>query len=154
MTATSEASLVLAALSGSPPRISPRYFYDAKGSRLFDEITRTPEYYPTRTELSILERRGDKIGAHVARGSAIVELGSGSGDKILALLEHLDRPSLYRPIDISGAALESTCALVRAARPTIELSPFLGDFTAEAAYRDLPRDVPTLVYYSGSTIGN
>ncbi|MFO0549716.1 MAG: L-histidine N(alpha)-methyltransferase [Polyangiaceae bacterium] len=150
----SELSLVLSRLRGSPPTISPRYFYDAAGSRLFDAITRTAEYYPTRTELSILRERGAGLGARVPAGAALIELGSGSGDKILALLEHLDRPCLYRPIDISRAALDATCAALHSARPDLSLSPFLGDFTDERAYRELPSGAPRLVYYSGSTIGN
>jgi L-histidine Nalpha-methyltransferase len=145
---------LLSGLRQSPPRIAPRYFYDRTGSRLFDEITRTPEYYPTRTELSLLCERGAQIACHVARGSALVELGSGSADKALALLGHFDRPRVYRPIDISRDALERTTRAVRKARPELDVSPYWGDFTAEAAYADLPGDAQRVVYYSGSTIGN
>jgi L-histidine Nalpha-methyltransferase len=145
---------LLAGLRASPPRIAPRYFYDRIGSRLFDEITRTPEYYPTRTELALLRERGAQIACHIAHDSALVELGSGSADKALALLEHLDRPRVYRPIDISRDALERTTKAVRKARPDLEVWPYWGDFTAEAAYADLPSDAQRLVYYSGSTIGN
>jgi dimethylhistidine N-methyltransferase len=149
-----ERSELLAGLTAHPPRVSPRYFYDELGSRLFDRITRTPEYYPTRTELAILRDRGGAIGEHIQPGSVIVELGSGSADKILALLAHLDTPRLYRPIDISRAALDKTCEGVRRGAPDLELWPFEGDFTAAAAYADLPAGAPKLVYYSGSTIGN
>jgi dimethylhistidine N-methyltransferase len=149
-----ERSELLAGLTARTPRVSPRYFYDEIGSRLFDRITQTPEYYPTRTELEILRARGGSIGERVAPGSVIVELGSGSADKVLALLAHLDSPRLYRPIDISRAALDSTCEGVRRGAPGLELWPFEGDFTAEAAYVDLPAGAPKLVYYSGSTIGN
>lgn len=145
---------LLEGLRATPPRISPRYFYDEVGSALFERITRTPEYYPTRTELAILREKGAQIGARVPEGAAIVELGSGSATKIVQLLAHLRAPRVYRPIDISRAALDATCAGVRAARPGLEVSPFEGDFTAAAAYEDLPRDAPKLVYYSGSTIGN
>lgn len=145
---------LLAGLRQRPPRIAPRYFYDREGSRLFDEITRTPEYYLTRTELALLRDCGEQIARHVQPGSALVELGSGSAEKALMLLEHLERPRLYRPIDISRDALERTTRAVRKAVPALEVSPYWGDFTAEAAYADLPRGAPRLVYYSGSTIGN
>jgi len=145
---------LLLGLRQTPPRIAPRYFYDREGSRLFDAITRTPEYYPTRTELSLLEERGARIAARVAPGSVLVELGSGSADKALALLCHLDTPRLYRPIDISRDALERTTRAVRKARPDLVVSPYWGDFAAEAAYADIPTGARRLVFYSGSTIGN
>jgi dimethylhistidine N-methyltransferase len=145
---------LLAGLRQTPPRIAPRYFYDRAGSRLFDEITRTPEYYPTRTELALLRDGGEQIARHILPGSALLELGSGSADKAIALLQHLDRPSVYRPIDISRDALERTTRAVRKALPALEVSPYWGDFTAEAAYAELPGGARRLVYYSGSTIGN
>jgi L-histidine Nalpha-methyltransferase len=149
-----ELAELLADLRQAPPRIAPRYFYDRLGSQLFDQITRTPEYYPTRTELSLLEERGSDIAEHIAEGSVLVELGSGSADKALALLEHLKKPRLYRPIDISKEALERTTRAVQRARPDLEVSPYCGDFAAEAAYADLPAGARRLVYFSGSTIGN
>jgi dimethylhistidine N-methyltransferase len=151
---TDELRELLAGLRQSPPRILPRYFYDHRGSQLFDEITRTPEYYPTRTELSLLQDRGEEIAEYIARGSVLVELGSGSADKALALLRHLREPSLYRPIDISKEALDRTTRATRRARPGLEVSPYCGDFSAHAAYADLPAGAQRLVYFSGSTIGN
>lgn len=145
---------ILEGLTANPPRLSPRYFYDDAGSHLFSRITQTPEYYPTRTELSIVRDQGGEIAMHVAPGSVVVELGSGSGDKVIALLSHLREPRAYRPIDISGAALAATEAAVRKAFPALEISPFEGDFTDAKAYEDLPRGAPICVYYSGSTIGN
>jgi dimethylhistidine N-methyltransferase len=152
--AADELRNLLAGLRQSPPRIAPRYFYDRLGSQLFDEITRTPEYYPTRTELSLLLERGGDIAAHIASGSVLVELGSGSADKALALLEHLREPRLYRPIDISQEALDRTTRAAQRARPDLDVSPYCGDFSAEAAYADLPTGAQRLVYFSGSTIGN
>jgi dimethylhistidine N-methyltransferase len=152
--AATELAKLLAELRQTPPRIAPHYFYDRLGSQLFDQITRTPEYYPTRTELSLLAERGDDIAEHVAPGSVLVELGSGSADKALALLEHLSRPRLYRPIDISKEALERTTRAVLRARPDLDVSPYCGDFAAPAAYADLPAGARRLVYFSGSTIGN
>ena len=149
-----ERSELIAGLRASPPRISPRYFYDAAGSALFDRITQTAEYYPTRTELAILRDKGDEIGARVAEGSAIIELGSGSAEKIITLLAHLRAPRVYRPIDISPSALDATREGVQRAFPALDVSPFEGDFTAAAAYDNLPPGAPKLVFYSGSTIGN
>lgn len=154
MSAAAELAAVVAALRRDPPEISPRYLYDSTGSRLFDAITRTAEYYPWRVELSLLRDGGERIAARVGRGPALIELGSGSADKALALLGHLEAPRLYRPIDISREALDRTIAAVRCARPDLELSPHWGDFTAEVAYAGLPRGIQRLVFYSGSTIGN
>lgn len=145
---------LLAGLRQTPPRLAPRYFYDDAGSNLFSEITKTREYYPTRTELSILTERGQEIAAHVAPHAVVVELGSGSGDKVITLLGQLDRPRAYRPIDISRVALDATQSAVEAAYPALDILPFLGDFTDPEAYRGLPVGSPVLVYYSGSTIGN
>ncbi len=149
-----ERAELLAGLRASPPRVSPRYFYDATGSKLFDQITRTKEYYPTRTELGILEHGGAALAHYLPRGAAVIELGSGSGEKILTLLRHLHQPLIYRPIDISKLALDNTAALVRRVLPALSVSPFEGDFTAADAYLGLPVGAPKLVYYSGSTIGN
>ncbi len=148
---------VLAGLSATPPRVAPRYFYDARGSHLFGKITETPEYYPTRTELAILQQRGADIAATIGRPDArwaVIELGSGSGEKVLALLSHLGPVSAYRPIDISATAVDATAAAVRAARPALDVRPYRGDFTDPKAYAGLPAGAPKLVYYSGSTIGN
>jgi len=145
---------VIAGLSSHPPRISPRYFYDGEGSRLFDQITRTDEYYVTRTELAILRERGGRVAARVPAGSAFIELGTGSAHKAIELLRYLEAPQVYRPIDISREALERTTQAVRAAYPRLEVSAYWGDFAADAAYAGLPEGAARLVYYSGSTIGN
>ena len=149
-----EVRALIDGLRADPPRIHVRYFYDETGSRLFDRITRTPEYYPTRTELSILSERGRRIAARIGPGAGVIELGSGSAEKAIALLGHLRAPSVYRPIDISRAALERTTSAVRAAYPRLTVSPYWGDYMDEEAYADLPRAARRLVYYSGSTIGN
>lgn len=149
-----EVAGLIQGLRDTPPRIPARYFYDGTGSQLFDLITRTPEYYPTRTELSILEQRGARISACVRQGVALIELGCGSADKALALLGQLPAPAVYRPIDISCDALARTAAAVRRSFPALLVSPFWGDFMDDAAYADLPEAAQRLVYYSGSTIGN
>jgi len=149
-----EVRALIKGLRATPPRIPARYFYDGTGSQLFDLITQTPEYYPTRTELSILEQRGARIAACVGKEVALIELGCGSADKALALIGHLSSPSVYRPIDISCDALERTTSAVRKSYPALAVSPFWGDFMEDAAYADLPEAARRLVYYSGSTIGN
>ena len=91
---------VLNGLSNSPRVIPPKYFYDQKGSQLFDEITKTEEYYPTRTEMQILENYAHEIAEHIGTGSLLVEPGGGSCSKVRLLLEGL-RPCAYVPMDIS-----------------------------------------------------
>ncbi|NUP06406.1 MAG: L-histidine N(alpha)-methyltransferase [Polyangiaceae bacterium] len=149
-----ERAELLHGLRSQPPTISPRYFYDEAGSKLFAQITRTKEYYPTRTELALLREQGSEIARHIARGSVVIELGSGSGDKVVALLSHLDAPRAYRPIDISPSALAVTEREVRRAFGSLEVLPYGGDFADAEALDGLPPEAPLLVYYSGSTIGN
>jgi dimethylhistidine N-methyltransferase len=90
----------------------------------------------------------------VPSGSVLIELGTGSADKAIELLRHLSGPQAYRPIDISRDALARTTEAVRATYPKLAVSPYWGDFAADAAYADLPSRAPRLIYYSGSTIGN
>ncbi|MCB9891425.1 MAG: L-histidine N(alpha)-methyltransferase [Planctomycetes bacterium] len=148
-----ETEQLVQGLKATPPRLSPRYFYDERGSKLFREITRTDEYYPTRTELSILQDKGDELATHLEPGTVVVELGGGTAEKVIALLEHLDEPRAHRPIDISREALDESVRAVGEAFPELTLLPFEGDFTAEEAYAGLP-EAPVCVYYPGSTIGN
>src|SRR5689334_12584346 len=96
---------VIGDLSQYPKRLSPKYFYDAAGSALFEEITVLPEYYPTRTELGILDARGPAIAALLPEGAALVEFGSGSTAKLRRLLRHLPGLSAYLPVDVSGEFL-------------------------------------------------
>src|SRR3979409_2698034 len=92
---------VIGKLSQHPKRLSPKYFYDAAGSELFEQITVLPEYYPTRTELGILRVRGDEIAAIIPKGAALVEFGAGATTKVRLLLERCDFGA-YVPVDISG----------------------------------------------------
>jgi uncharacterized SAM-dependent methyltransferase len=104
---------VIAGLSQRHKRLSPKYFYDQRGSRLFDAITELPEYYPTRTEIGILQRHGAEMAQMVGRDALLVELGSGSSYKIRVLLQALE-PAVYVPVDISREhLLESAGALAR-----------------------------------------
>src|SRR5207253_6522561 len=97
---------VIGDLSQFPKRLSPKYFYDAAGSELFEQITRLPEYYPTRTELGILRERGAEICSILAEGAALVEFGAGSTTKVRLLLERCNFAA-YVPVDISGDFLHA-----------------------------------------------
>jgi len=146
---------VLAGLAGSPKSLPSKYFYDAEGSRLFEAITRQPEYYPTRVELALLEDRGAAIAAAVGPRAHVVEYGSGSGRKTRVLLDALEDPVAYTPIEISSSALAGSLDRLQREFADIELLPVWADFTRPV---DLP--VPSrapdrvLAFFPGSTLGN
>lgn len=135
--------------------ISPKYFYDERGSRLFEKITELPEYYPTETELGIMRDSIDEIAALVGEQASLIEFGSGSSLKTRILLEHLDKLAAYVPVDISEELLLASAAELRADFPDLEVLPVLADFTRRF---DLPSPtvmpLKNLVYFPGSTIGN
>ena len=149
---------VLRGLAADPPHVSPRWFYDALGSALFTAITQLPEYYPTRTELGIFAHSGAAMAQMLGPGLTIVELGSGSGEKIGNLLRHLATPRAYHPIDISRAALQETERAVRAAHPSLEVEGLVGDFTSPTSLdrlcAPLASRAPLLVFFPGGTLGN
>lgn len=141
-------------LSQRPRSLPPKYFYDARGSELFDEITRLAEYYPTRTERSILEARCDDI-AEVSKAETLIELGSGTSEKTRLLLRALTREGTLRkfvPFDVDPAVLKDASAAVAEEFPQLEVQPVVGDF--ERHLDDLPKEPPRLVAFLGSTIGN
>jgi dimethylhistidine N-methyltransferase len=144
---------VLAGLA-APVRASPaRWFYDHRGSELFEEITRLPEYYPTRTETALLERYSGEIAARVGTGEAVIEFGSGSSAKTPLLLRAV-QPTAYVPVDISGDFLRESAAGLQAEFPDLPILPVEADFTRQF---DLPvpvRDAAKLGFFPGSTIGN
>jgi L-histidine N-alpha-methyltransferase len=134
--------------------LPPKYFYDARGSELFDKITRLPEYYPTRTERAILTERVGEIAA-LTRAETLVELGSGTSDKTRLLLDALHREGTLRrfaPFDVDPSVLAEAAVAIAAQFPTIEVAPIVGDF--EHHLGDLPRHARRLVAFLGSTIGN
>lgn len=136
-------------------RTSPKYLYDERGSRLFDEITRLPEYYPTRTELGILERRLPEIAETIGPRALVVEPGAGSGLKTRRLMEGLDRPVGIALIDISPEYVRASAERLRAALPGVEVLPVLADFTRPFAVpAPRARAERTVVFFPGSTIGN
>ena len=144
---------VLNGLSEPIPAIPARWLYDHRGSELFDEITRLPSYYPTRTETALLASRMDEIAERIGKGSAVVEFGSGSSTKTPLLLDAID-PAAYVPIDISGDYLRASAARVDAQFPEIPVYPVEADFTREVA---LPKEIDGLQrvgFFPGSTIGN
>ncbi len=132
-----------------------KYFYDERGSELFDQICELAEYYPTRTELSIMQRNAESIAYQIDKGVMLVEYGSGSSIKTRGLLESLDAPVAYVPVDISEDHLLRTAESLRASYPEIEILPVVADFTKPFK---LPHGEkkPTHValYFPGSTIGN
>lgn len=132
-----------------------KYFYDARGSRLFDAICKLDEYYLTRTELAIMEQSADEMGTAIGPGVMLVEFGSGSSFKTRLLLDHLESPVAYVPIDISRDHLFQSAADLGADYPQIETLPVCADFTREFQL-PRPRRTPThvAVYFPGSTIGN
>jgi dimethylhistidine N-methyltransferase len=141
-------------LTRSPKQLPPKYFYDARGSELFEDITRLPEYYPTRTERTILAANADEI-AFLAGADTLVELGSGSSEKTRLLLDamtHTKHLRRYVPVDVSGAALESAMAGLAGDYPDVELHGVVADF--EHHLDQLPAGGTRMVAFLGSTIGN
>jgi len=152
-TPTPIAEAALAGLSGQPKGLSPKWFYDARGSDLFEQITRLPEYYPTRTERAILATRLDAIAAHVPAGAVLVELGSGASVKTRLLLDGLPQLAGYVPIDISETFLTQTAAQLRADYPRLAVTPVVADFMGPITLPDLGGR-PVVGFFPGSTLGN
>src|ERR1700680_1991243 len=144
---------VIGDLSQHPKRLSPKYFYDATGSELFEQITLLPEYYPTRTELSILRDRGGAISAIVPKGSALVEFGAGATTKVRLLLKECAFGA-YVPVDISGDFLKAQADALRQDFPTLDVYPVTADFTAPFALPEPIAGMPKVGFFPGSTLGN
>lgn len=144
---------VLAGLAAPIKAIPARWFYDRRGSELFEEITRLPEYYPTRVEAALLARIAPDIAALAGKGRAVVEFGSGSSAKTPLLLRAV-APAAYVPSDISGDFLRQSADALRADFPGLEVLPVEADFMAGVT---LPPEIahqPKLGFFPGSTIGN
>jgi L-histidine N-alpha-methyltransferase len=152
-----EASLradVLAGLTSTPKSLPPKWFYDERGSELFDKITLLDEYYPTRAEREILAASAAEIAA-ATRSSTLVELGSGSGDKTRLLLDALAEASQlaeYVPVDVSEAALVTAASRMLARYPGLRVHAVLSDFTEHLGFPE--SSGPRLVVFLGGTIGN
>jgi dimethylhistidine N-methyltransferase len=144
---------VIGDLAKHPKRLSPKYFYDAKGSELFEQITVLPEYYPTRTELSILRDRGNEIAAIIPKGAALVEFGAGATTKVRLLLERCEFGA-YVPVDISGDFLNAQADALRKDFPGLDVYPVAADFTTPFALPAAISGMPKVGFFPGSTLGN
>jgi dimethylhistidine N-methyltransferase len=141
------------ALAAPPHAISPKYFYDAEGSRLFDRICELPEYYPTRTERGILSTRAAEIAECIGTGGDLVEFGAGSCSKVRLLLDAL-RPRRYVPMDISTEHLEAAAAQLGEEHPRLLVLPLAADYTAGVHLPPPLSGAPRIGFFPGSTIGN
>jgi L-histidine N-alpha-methyltransferase len=148
------AEAVLAGLSQRRRSIPCRFFYDARGSELFEQITALPEYYPTRVETELLSKNADEIAWLVGGDRVVVEFGSGSSRKTSLLLEALRRVHAYVPIDIAGECLDEAATWLKHRHPTLVIEPMIADFTNAVTLPPLARDCHRLGFFSGSTIGN
>lgn len=144
---------VLAGLRQPHKAVPARWFYDEEGSRLFEDITRLEEYYPTRAETEILRARGEDFARLIGPGRAVVEFGSGSSVKTPLLLRAI-APSAYVPLDISGDFLRAAASDLAAQFPALAVHPVEADFMREVALPGSIAAVPKLGFFPGSTIGN
>ncbi len=144
---------VLEGLTAPQKTLSPKYFYDERGSQLFDEITRLPEYYPTRTETELFEAYSTEIGSHFSGAVTLIEYGSGSSRKIRALLEGL-KPAAYVPVDISGEHLEASAQTLQADYDWLDVYAVCADYSQAIVLPEaIPRNQP-MAFFPGSSIGN
>ncbi len=146
---------VLEGLNKSQKQIPSKFFYDKKGSALFDEICELDEYYPTRTEMKIMEQNIDEISSLLGEQVLLVELGSGSSVKIRLLFEHLAKLSGYVPIDISAEHLQQSIECLHEDYPGIDIYPVVADYTKGYNLPKIKKPFNKIIaYYPGSTIGN
>lgn len=145
---------VLTGLERRQKTLDCKYLYDERGSVLFDEICRQPEYYPTRTETAILREQAGAIAEAAGPHAEIVELGSGASTKTRILLSALDRPARYLPLDISVDYLHAAAEDLRAAYPGLDVEPIAADFTKGLTLPARPGKGCRLLFFPGSTIGN
>jgi dimethylhistidine N-methyltransferase len=144
---------VLAGLAAPVPAIPARWLYDRRGSELFDQITRLPSYYPTRTETAIFRAIMPEVTARVPKGAVVVEFGAGSQTKTPILLEAI-QPAAYIPVDISGDYLEQSAGELQQRFPKIEVIPVTADFARPFTLPGGIEHLPKLGFFPGSTIGN
>ncbi len=148
-----ELAELTAGLLAQPARISPKYFYDTTGSMLFEQITRLPEYYPTRTEASVMSQHGEAIARAIGPQRIVIEIGAGNCEKARLLCRQID-PAAFVGVDIAGEFLALSVASLRADFPHLPTLAVAGDLHQAI---QLPADLPTadrLVFYPGSSIGN
>jgi len=142
------------ALLHRPRRISPKYFYDAAGSALFEQICELPEYYPTRTELGLLQTHAAEMAALMGPRAQLIEYGAGSLRKVRLLLEQLAAPHSFVPIDISGSHLLAACRELQRGHPALAIQPVVADFTQPHELPARPPGGRRIGFFPGSSLGN
>lgn len=148
------------ALDQAPHQIAPKYFYDAQGSALFEQICELPEYYPTRTELALLQQLAPELAARMGPRAQLIEYGAGALRKVRLLLAPLMqqpaalRPHSFAPVDISGPHLLAACEALQAELPALAITPVVADFTREHQLPPAPEGGRRIGFFPGSSIGN
>ncbi|SHG19921.1 dimethylhistidine N-methyltransferase [Fodinibius roseus] len=146
---------VLDGLRKPQKKLPSKYFYDERGSQLFEQITRLDEYYPTRTEVAIMRENMPEIIRQIGRDVVLVELGSGSSEKTKLLLDHLPHVTAYIPVEISEKFLSSVVEHLRKKYPDLSINPVYTDYTRPFQVPDIEQPYDHfVVFYPGSTIGN
>jgi L-histidine N-alpha-methyltransferase len=148
------AAAVLVGFAGRPRSLPCRFFYDAVGCTLFEEITALPEYYPSRVETELLLAHGDEVATLAGSDRVLVEFGSGSSRKTSLLIEALSRVRAYVPIDIAGESLAEAGGWLKEQHKGLVIAPLIADFTRAVALPQIARRGAKLGFFSGSTIGN
>jgi L-histidine N-alpha-methyltransferase len=148
------AAAVLEGLGRSPRSIPCRFFYDARGCELFEEITKLEEYYPTRAETALLTAHRAEIGALAGRGRVLIEFGSGSSRKTSLLISALKNLIAYIPIDVAAESLQEAIGWLSCRHWGLKMEPLVADFTKPVALPEIVRTRPKLGFFSGSTISN
>lgn len=144
---------MLSGLSKTPKRTPPKYFYDEKGSELFEQITRLPEYYPTRTEMGILSDNVGDLADFCGPECLLVEPGAGNLTKARLILDRLKSPAAFIPLDVSGAHLRQAATVLRGERPGLNVVPLCADFTTGISLPAI-RSRKRVIFFPGSTLGN
>ncbi len=146
---------VIRGLSAARKQLPCKYLYDEAGSRLFDRICELPEYYPTRTELAILNRHVGEMARLLGPRCQVIEYGSGAGIKTRVLLDHLAEPAAYIPIEIAREQLEESARALARDYPRLDVRPLCADFTRPLRLPELADPgARRVIYFPGSTIGN
>ncbi|WP_373063580.1 L-histidine N(alpha)-methyltransferase [Gemmatimonas sp.] len=149
-----ERDLVLRGLTSDVKTLLPSLFYDTAGAALFEQICELPEYYPTRTELSILAEHSAALAAAAGESVALIEYGSGAGIKVRLLLDHLERPVAYVPVDVSQAQLLRVAEERAMQYPGLQVLPVCADYTQPLSLPKLSPAARRVAFFPGSTIGN
>jgi len=145
---------LLRGLERTPKSVPPKWFYDAAGSALFEDICELPEYYLTRTETALLAKIAPDVATRIPEGAALIELGSGASAKTRILLDAAPQIAAYAPLDISESALAAAAASIRNDYPKLSVEPLARDFTTSGPAPAVADGRPRVVFFPGSTIGN